>query len=160
MHRTRIDLPENKRADLVGLLNARLVDVLDLKMQAKVAHWNVRGPRFIMLHELFDKIAEIADEHADEIAERCAALGGIAEGTVQAVAKSTKLAPYPTSISNGRDHVEAITTALATFAMAVRQAIDRADELGDKDTADLFTAVSRDIDKYLWFVEAHLQAEN
>jgi starvation-inducible DNA-binding protein len=159
MHRTKNDIPENRRAEIVKLLNDRLADVLDLKSQAKTAHWNVRGPHFFMLHELFDKVAETADEHADLIAERAGQLGGIAEGTVQIVVKKSSLAPYPTNISSGREHVEALSGALATFAKLVRAGIDQADQLGDKDTADLFTEISRDTDKNLWFVEAHLQAE-
>lgn len=159
MQRTRIDIPENKRAELVKLLNSLLADALDLKLQAKQAHWNVKGPNFIALHELFDKVAESADEHADEIAERITALGGLAEGTLDVISKRSTLSAYPLNIATGREHVEALASALAMFAKTVRTAIDRADELGDKDTADLFTVVSRETDKNLWFVDAHTQAE-
>lgn len=159
MHRTRHDLPENRRSDLVRLLNDRLADVLDLHLQAKTAHWNVRGPDFFQLHELFDKVADSAEEHADLLAERAGTLAGTAEGTVQAVSKNTSLPPYPLNLSAGRDHVDALAGALAAVAKQMRAAIDRADELGDKDTADLFTGYSRTLDKYLWFLEAHLQAD-
>jgi starvation-inducible DNA-binding protein len=159
MHRTKIDIPEATRAKLVAILNDRLADVLDLGHQAKQAHWNVRGPDFFQLHELFDKIAEDAEDHADLMAERVGQLGGVAEGTVQAVAKRSSLPAYPLDIAAGRDHVEALSNSLAAFAKNVRQAIDQADELKDKGTADLFTEVSREADKNLWFVEAHLQAE-
>lgn len=159
MHRTKIDLPEKTRVELVSLLNERLSDVLDLKLQAKQAHWNVRGPHFFTLHELFDKVAEDADEHADLIAERIGQLGGVAEGTSQVVVKKSTLPPYPLQIAAGRDHVEALSTALAAFARTVREGIDAADKAGDKGTADLFTEVSRETDKNLWFVEGHLQAE-
>lgn len=159
MHSTRIDIPEKQRATLVGLLNDRLADVLDLQLQAKQAHWNVKGPSFVALHELFDSIAEAIEEYVDDIAERVTALGGIAEGTAAAVAKRSKLPIYSLTLTTGRDHLEAFAGALATVAKAVRKAIDQADEVGDKDTADLFTGVSRGIDKQLWFVEAHLQAD-
>src|ERR1019366_667530 len=95
----------------------------------------------------------------DTVAERIVALGGIAEGTIGAVGKRTKLPAYPVNITSGRDHVEALSTALAAVGKSVRAAIDRATELGDADTADLFTGASRDIDKKLWFVEAHLQGD-
>jgi starvation-inducible DNA-binding protein len=159
MHKTKIDLSEGTRGKLIGLLNERLADVLDLKLQAKQAHWNVRGPNFISLHEVFDQVAESADEHADLIAERVGQLAGVAEGTVQVVVKKSNLAAYPLTISSGRDHVDALSNALAAFAKVARKAIDQSDELGDKDTADLFTQISRETDKNLWFVEAHLQAE-
>jgi starvation-inducible DNA-binding protein len=159
MHGTKNDIPESTRGKLVGLLNDRLVDALDLKMQAKTAHWNVRGPDFFQLHELFDLVAGAADGHADLIAERAGQLGGVAEGTVQVVARRSSLPPYPLNIASGRDHLEALSNALAAFAKLARQAIDQSDELKDKGTADMFTEISRATDKNLWFVEAHLQAE-
>lgn len=159
MHRTKIDLPKEKRSELIQLLNDRLADVLDLQAQAKQAHWNVKGPSFIALHELFDKVAESAEEHADLIAERAVTLGGVAEGTLQVVSKKTSLNPYPLHLAAGHDHAEALSQALAAVGKRVREAIEKATQLGDADTADLFTEVSRETDKNLWFVEAHLQAE-
>jgi len=159
MHRTRNDIPEGKRAEIVRLLNERLVDALDLHNQAKTAHWNVRGPYFFELHQLFDKVADEAREHADLIAERAAALGGVAEGTVQVVGTKTHLPTYPLNISAGLEHTNALANSLAAFARLARAAIDRSNELGDADSADLFTEVSREVDKNLWMVEAHTQAE-
>ena len=160
MNPTKNDLSEEQRTSLAQLLNERLADLIDLGLQAKQAHWNVKGPTFIALHELFDSVAEEIEVFVDDVAERVVALGGIAEGTIGIVGKRTKLAAYPPNITSGRDHVEALSTALATVGKAVRAAIDRATELGDADTADLFTGISRDIDKKLWFVEAHLQGDN
>lgn len=159
MHRTKIDVADNVRKEMVALLNARLVDAIDLKLQTKQAHWNVKGPSFIGLHELFDGIATRVDEYVDLLAERATSLGGTALGTVQVVSKQTQLAPYPLEITAGRDHVEALSSALAAFGKITRSAIDKADELGDADSADIFTEISRGIDKDLWFVEAHVQAE-
>ena len=160
MNPTKNDLSAEQRTSLAQLLNERLADLIDLGLQAKQAHWNVKGPTFIALHELFDSLAEEIEVFVDDVAERVVALGGIAEGTIGIVGKRTKLAAYPPNITSGRDHVEALSTALATFGKAVRADIDRATELGDADTADLFTGISRDIDKKLWFVEAHLQGDN
>ena len=159
MNPTKNDIPAEKRTALAQLLNERLADLIDLQLQAKQAHWNVKGPTFIALHELFDSVSEETEEFVDTVAERIVALGGIAEGTLGAVGKRTKLPAYPVNITSGRDHVEALSTALATVGKSVRAAIERATELGDADTADLFTGVSRDIDKKLWFVEAHLQGD-
>lgn len=160
MHKTRNDLPESARKKIVELLNARLADAIDLSTQAKQAHWNVKGPEFIGLHDLFDKIHAAVDDAVDEIAERAVQLGGRAMGTARVVAKSSSLSEYPHDIHTCRDHVSALSDALASFGKNVRAAIDAADELGDADTADLFTGVSRTIDKYLWFVEAHEQEKS
>ena len=159
MHSTRIDLSAKARSRMVGLLNARLADALDLQMQAKQAHWNVKGPSFIALHELFDRVAVATMGHSDEMAERITSLGGIAEGTVQAVAGRTRLDPYPLEIADGRAHLDALAAALARFAKAARKAIDEASKAGDADTSDLLTGISRDADKNLWLLEAHLQAD-
>jgi starvation-inducible DNA-binding protein len=159
MFKTKNDLPEATRVKVIELLNARLADCKDLQTQTKQAHWNVKGPNFIGLHELFDKINEEVDEYVDEIAERAVQLGGVAEGTARVVAARSTLPEYPLNIADGLSHVDALSSALAAFAKSARKAIDDTDALGDKDTADLFTEVSRGIDKWLWFVEAHLQAE-
>ena len=158
MHNTKNDLVNGTRGEVVEILNARLADVIDLKTQAKQAHWNVKGIHFIGLHELFDQVAIAAEAHTDLIAERITALGGTAYGTARVAAQNSTLPEYPLEIVDGTAHVDALSTALADFGKNVRQGIDDTDKLGDKDTADLFTEVSREIDKLLWFVEAHLQA--
>jgi starvation-inducible DNA-binding protein len=159
MYPTKNDLSESTRTKVVQLLNARLADAIDLQTQMKQAHWNVKGPNFIALHELFDKINEDVEDYVDLIAERVVQLGDIALGTARSVAQRSQQKEYPLGISSGRDHVEAVSSALATFGKSARAAIDACDELRDKDTADIFTEVSRGVDKWLWFVEAHLQAE-
>jgi len=159
MFETQNDLPNKTRTAVVELLNARLADAIDLGAQAKQAHWNVKGPSFIALHELFDKVAESVEDHIDEIAERITSLGGTAHGTIAAAARNTSLKPYPEDIYDGEAHVKALSGALADFGKKVRKAIDKSGKLGDADTADLFTGVSREVDKYLWFVEAHLYSK-
>lgn len=158
MHNTKIDIDKETREKMIEILNARLADSIDLKSQTKHAHWNVKGMNFIALHELFDQVATQVEEHTDTIAERVTILGGTAEGTVRVSAANSSLNQYPLEITEGRDHVDALSSALADFGKKVRANIDDADEAGDKDTADLFTGVSRDIDKLLWFVEAHIQS--
>jgi starvation-inducible DNA-binding protein len=159
MFKTKNDLPETTRVKAIELLNARLADCIDLQTQTKQAHWNVKGPNFIAIHELFDKINEDVEDYVDDIAERAVQLGGVAEGTARTAAKRSALAEYPAKAVDGHSHVEALSSALAAFGAAARKAIDQSNDLGDLDTADLFTEVSRGIDKWLWFVEAHLQAE-
>lgn len=151
------DLAESVRSKVVALLNSRLADCIDLQTQTKQAHWNVKGPEFIALHKLFDEINDDVEEYVDTIAERAVQLGGTVEGTARAVAAKSSLSEYPLTITTGRDHVAALANALAMFGKSTRQAISQSDELGDADTADIFTEVSRGIDKWLWMVEAHLQ---
>lgn len=159
MFDTRNDLPANTRSKVIELLNARLADAIDLGAQAKHAHWNVKGPNFIALHELFDKVAESIEEQIDTLAERVTALGGRARGTIASVARHSTLKPYPEDISEGLAHVDALSAALADYGAKLRAAIETADRLGDADSADLFTGISRETDKYLWFLEAHLHAQ-
>jgi starvation-inducible DNA-binding protein len=157
--KTKNDLSEEVRVKVIELLNARLADAIDLQTQAKQAHWNVKGPHFIALHELFDRINDDAENNVDEIAERVVQFGGVAEGTVRMAAKRSSLSEYPANAVDGRSHVEALSSVLAERGQAVRQAITQANDLGDLDTADMFTEIFCGIDKWLWKVEAHLQAE-
>jgi len=158
MYKTANDIDPTRRSELTLLMNQRLASAVDLQMQMKQAHWNVKGPNFIGLHELFDKVHEAVEDYVDQIAERIVQLGGIAHGTVRVSAAHTQLGEYPLSIADGAAHVDAVMTALSTFGQEARGTIDEANGLEDADTADLFTEISRGIDKWLWFVEAHSQA--
>jgi starvation-inducible DNA-binding protein len=156
-HKTSIDLDAEVREQVVSLLNQQLADTFDLYSQTKQAHWNVKGPQFFQLHELFDKLAAEVLDHVDTIAERSTTLGGTALGTARMAAAKSRLPEYSAETTGGRESVEALVVRYAELAATTRVAIDRADELGDADTADLFTGVSRGLDKSLWFLEAHLQ---
>ena len=157
MYETHNDLSPSIRSNMIELLNARLADAIDLRLQLKVAHWNVKGPQFIALHEMFDDIVEDADEYVDLIAERAVQLGGVADGTARQVAERSALDEY-SATGGGREHVHAVAEVLAVFGRSAREAIETASDAGDQDTADIFTEVSRGTDKWLWMVEAHLQA--
>jgi starvation-inducible DNA-binding protein len=157
-YNTKIDIAKDSREKLVSILNQSLADAADLKSQAKQAHWNVKGPNFIALHELFDRVSTEVDMHVDDIAERITTLGGTAMGTVRLAAENSSLAEYPHEITDGTAHVDALSSVLADFGKKIRRNIDETDNLGDRDTADVYTGISRSIDKLLWFVEAHIQA--
>ncbi|MDB6065472.1 MAG: hypothetical protein JWR26_1680 [Pedosphaera sp.] len=158
MYETENDIPLKARVELNALMNQRLADAIDLQSQMKQAHWNVKGPNFIALHELFDDIDEAVESYVDLIAERIVQLGGIAEGTVRVAAARSRLDEYPLAIADGTAHVEAVARALSTFGHDARNSIEEAGAFDDADTADIFTEISRGIDKWLWFVEAHSQA--
>ena len=154
---TRIDLSVDHRHEMVDLLNQQLADTFDLQSQTKQAHWNVKGPQFIALHELFDDVYEAIGEYVDIIAERIVQLGGIAEGTVRAAAERSSLGEYPLVLSSGEEHVTALSDVLARFSALAREGIADLEELDDPDSVDILTEVSRGVDKWLWFVEAHQQ---
>ena len=158
LYATRNDLAESSRAQVAELLNRRLADAIDLQTQCKQAHWNVKGPSFIGLHKLFDEVYEDVETYVDLLAERVVQLGGIAEGTARIAAERSELDEYPISISTGEDHVKSLSAALAAFGSRIRFAIQETDELEDADSSDVCTQISRGVDKWLWFVEAHVQA--
>src|SRR5207245_4816899 len=160
MFKTKNDLSETIRGKAIELLNARLADAIDLQTQTKQAHWNVKGPHFIALHELFDKVNEDVEDYVDLIAERAVQLGGAVEGTARSVAKRSTLAEYPVKSGNGRQHVDALSSALAAFGKLIRTAIEESARVNDEDTNDIFIEISRGVDKWLWMVEAHLQPED
>ncbi len=158
LHPSKIDLALSTRGQMVELLNARLADAVNLAAQMKQAHWNVKGPSFIALHELFDAIHADTLAQVDDLAERVTALGGTALGTVAVAASKSALPEYPLDIFSGAAHVEAVSAALSAFGAGARAAIAAAGDAGDADTEDLFVEISRSVDKNLWLVEAHAQA--
>lgn len=159
-HATRIDLPSNTKTTVIALLNENLAATIDLSLATKQAHWNLKGIQFIAIHEMLDTFRAELDVHTDTIAERAVQLGGTALGTVQTVSKASKLKPYPTDIYAIHDHLGALIEHYGAVANLVRQSIKDADEAGDDNTADILTNASRELDKALWFLEAHVQEKN
>lgn len=157
-YKSSVGVPEANRQAIIALLNARLADAIDLFTQVKWAHWNLKGSQFIQLHELFDSIAEHVEGQTDTIAERIAALGGVANGTAREVAAKSALKEADLTATDGPSQLKWLVHNVAHHANALRQAVNESDDLDDKITADLFTSVTRDLDKDLWFLEAHLQA--
>ena len=160
MSRQNKILPEEQQTKLIELLNRRLADTIDLQLQSRQAYWNVKGPHFMALRELFDKVSQGVEEYANLIAEHIVQLGGIAEGTAQAVARRSSLDEYWLSSADGQGHINAISTTLIAFGKHARYASEQATELKDTDTADIFTEIARGIDKWLWFVETSQQGDN
>ena len=152
-----IGIASNTKSAMIALLNAGLADAIDLALITKQAHWNLKGPTFIAVHEFLDEVRDEVDEHVDIIAERVAQLDGVALGTIQTVSKATSLPPYPTDIRKVEDHLKALVEHFGAVSKSARAAIDTADEAGDADTADIFTAYSRALDKNLWFLKSHLE---
>ena len=153
---TRIDIDAKVRSSLASLLNRQLTAAVDMKLRTKQAHWNVTGPNFIALHELFDKLAGIMDEAVDNLAERVTALGHTAHGTLSAAAKNSYLPAYPADARGSEEHLKALDDSLALFGKEHRTAAAAAGDAGDSATEDLFIEIQREVDQYLWFIEAHL----
>jgi starvation-inducible DNA-binding protein len=160
MSRQNKALPEEQQTKLIELLNRRLADTIDLQLQSRQAYWNVKGPHFMALRELFDKVSQGVEEYTNLIAEHIVQLGGIAEGTAQAVARRSSLDEYWPSTAGGQDHINAISTTLSAFGKHARYASAQATELKDTDTAAIFTEIARGIDKWLWFVETSQQGDS
>ena len=158
MYETKNDLSLDIRTRTAALLNQRLADAIDLGTQVKQAHWNVKGASFIALHELFDQVAEHVEDQVDLLAERITALGGVALGTVEVVSRTSSLRAYPLDIRDGTQHLQALSNVVADFAAKIRAAIDKTAGWGDATTSDVFTQISREVDKDLWLLEAHLDA--
>jgi starvation-inducible DNA-binding protein len=146
------DISINSRRVAIDLLNARLAHAIDLKLAIKQAHWNIRGPSVIALHDLLDLMAVRMEEHGDAMAERVVQLGGIASGTLQSVHVAVSLVPYPGNVNKQADHPLALQQRLAQFGQAARAAIDAASQASDADCADIMTSTSRAVD----FIEAHI----
>jgi starvation-inducible DNA-binding protein len=159
-YKTANGLAPDVRANVVHLLNQLLCDGIDLQLQAKQAHWNVKGPHFISLHKLFDDVYAAVEGYVDLLAERVVQLGGIARGTAHVVAETSELSEYPRAIASGADHTHAIAVALAEFGGHMRRATGQTTDWADANTADICTEVSRGLDKWLWFVEAHGQSRD
>jgi starvation-inducible DNA-binding protein len=156
MQHTHNTLPKQIRIQSVELLNKHLAAAIDLHAQMKQAHWNVRGPGFIAIHELFDRVSAQVENYSDMLAERAAGLGGTANGTIQVAIEQSFLIPYPLGVADEPQHLFAVSAALAAFGGSIIEAIAKSTEIKDPTTADLFTEISRGIDQQLYFVESHL----
>lgn len=154
---TSIDLPQNTRQKMIQLLNQELAGLFDLFSQTKQAHWNVKGPQFYQLHELYDELAATLLAHVDTTAERATALGGVALGTVRMAASGSELDEFSDGPIGSRESVRMLAERYAALGKMTREFIEQSEQAGDMDTNDLFIEISRDLDKSLWFLEAHLQ---
>jgi len=117
----------------------------------------VKGPSFIGLHKLFDEINEAVEGYVDLIAERIVQLGGIAEGTIGVVEGRSTLVDYPLTLSTAAS-MSRRCRCPGGVCPAARVGIEEMQELKDADSADILTDISRGVDQWLWFVEAHQQS--
>ncbi|MDU7522164.1 MAG: DNA starvation/stationary phase protection protein Dps [Roseomonas mucosa] len=153
---TRNSVGENAKNVSLTTLQALLTDSIDLYNATRQAHWNLKGTNFIGLHEMLEKFYNALNEQSDMLAERMVLLGGVANGTTQNLANTTRLPPYPGDLLDSIGHVKELADRYAQVGKALRDGIDETDDAGDADTADLLTELSRAIDKNLWMLEAHL----
>lgn len=152
--KTANDTPAKQKKDTVKILNHLLAEFLDLALITKQAHWNLRGPAFIAVHEMLDPFNDKLLDYADTIAERIVQLGAVPYGTAQMIVHGSELAEYPTNIVTIEDHLEEVHDRYAIVANTVRKIVE--EQLADQGTLNFLTDASNDLDKYLWFIEAHM----
>ncbi|MBO6778144.1 MAG: DNA starvation/stationary phase protection protein Dps [Rhodothermales bacterium] len=157
LFKTRNGLSEETRESMNTLINKRLADIIVLRGLAKQMHWNVKGPHFKQLHETFDEAAGALTEPIDMLAERTVAIGGVAEGTVRMAARNSDLADIDIRVTQDMEALKALADRWGETANLMRDAINQAGEAGDEVTVDLFTEITRLLDKHLYFLEAHVQ---
>ena len=149
-------LSEDQGQQLATVLQQRLTAANDLHLTLKHVHWNVVGPNFIAVHEMLDPQVELVRGYADDIAERIATLGGSPDGRPGAAVAERTWDDY----SLGRDTVPAHLAALDLVYTGVigdhRKAIAVAAEL-DPITEDLLIGQTAELEKFQWFIRAHLE---
>ena len=153
MHTTN-RLPDKTLGETATLLQERLTDSIDLMLHAKQARWNVKGPDFIALHKLFDRVHQEAAKFVDLIAERLVQLGGTARGHSRTTALHSSLPDHAADISSAKKHIAELAHAMSYYGELVRQAITCATQHEDPTTAEVFTEISRSTSSNLWIVEA------
>ena len=156
MYSTKINLKDEVRQKIIELFQERLSDGLDLMLQTKHAHWNLKGEQFISLHRLCDKVNKAMRKSSDLIAERIVQLGGVAHGTSQSITKKTSIDEYPSNIADWKEHIEFLSNSLAQFCNESRAALKQFDKIDDPVSEDILIEVTRKVDMYLWMLESHL----
>ena len=152
---TKLKFDDKVLSESLRILSAQLADFLNLALMTKQAHWNMRGQNFIAVHEMLDPFNEKLLEYADTFAERIVQMGGTANGTVETIIAETNLSSYPTDIYDVSLHLQELIKHYSIVANNLRRDIDAGK--ADAATIDYFTQAVEDIDKYVWFLESHIE---
>jgi starvation-inducible DNA-binding protein len=150
-------LPERDRETAGAALQATLVDLLDLSLGAKQAHWNVYGPRFRSVHVQLDEAATVARNHADTVAERAAALGVSPDGRAGTIAGASGVPCFPPGWTKDSDAVEALAHALSAVIERLRERIVQVGPV-DVVTEDLLIGLTSDLERQSWMFQAENRA--
>jgi starvation-inducible DNA-binding protein len=149
-------LSETRKAEIIGDLNTALASLVDLGIASKQAHWNIHGPNFEGLHELFDTVAAEVREYSDLAAERVLALGGTAHGTLQDAARSTALTPFPTDAKDWKVLARELRDRMHEVSVMLQNLVKATED--DLATQDLYIELIRGIDKRAWMLTAHVDS--
>ncbi|WP_426187773.1 Dps family protein [Microbacterium sp. TWP3-1-2b2] len=139
--------------ELSAHLQAVLVDLVELSLQGKQAHWNVVGRNFRDTHRQLDEIIEAAREFSDTVAERMRALHAVPDGRSDVVAATTTLPEYPQGEIDTTETVDLITVRLEAVVHTMRDVHDDVDE-ADPTSADILHAVIEKLEQFAWMVSA------
>ncbi|GGV03816.1 DNA starvation/stationary phase protection protein [Streptomyces litmocidini] len=150
-------LPEGDREIAGAALQATLVDLLDLALVAKQAHWNLYGPRFRSVHVQLDEVATIARDHADTMAERAAALGVSPDGRAVTIAGTSGVPAFPSGWTKDGDAVDAL---VRTFSAVIGRVRERIEATGPADAVsqDLLIGLTAELEKQSWMFQAENRA--
>jgi len=150
-------LSDKQGARLAEILQRQLSTYNDLHLTLKHIHWNVVGPNFIGVHEMIDPQVEAVRGFADDVAERIAALGASPQGTPNAILNDRDWDDYSVGRDTVAAHLAALDLVYTGVVEDIRKAIAETDEL-DQVTQDLLIGQAGQLEKFQWFVRAHLES--
>ena len=142
---------------VIAILEERMVATIDLQLTLKHIHWNVVGPTFISVHEMLDPQVEAVREMSDTLAERIATLGGVPKGTPGSIVERRDWNDYSLGKASVREHLAALDVVYSGINSSHREAINKLGEL-DPVSEDILIGDLAQLEKFQWFVRAHLES--
>ncbi|MEL6319641.1 MAG: Dps family protein [Cyanobacteria bacterium J06626_14] len=161
MRPIKIGLTEAQRCGVIELLNHDLADVYLLLIKTRKYHWDVVGPQFRSLHELWQEHYEVLAENIDDIAERVRALGGYPLGTAEGFLRYASLKEHPNDLPNATEMVRRLAADYELIIRNLREHISQcSDEFKDEGTADFLTGLMEQYEEAAWILRSFIEGES